>query len=640
MKKNNLKRFLASLLAVLMLASATGMSPAVFADWGDSARAGIGTLAAKSGEKIVLNGERFEIKIPYKDGSIDTDALKKLVFETCVNVSDSNPSDLTYDNKNLSIEKKGSDDLIFHSLSSITDGETCKVRFQYKVSAIKYVNATCDITFIGRDEAPFKFNSEITELGIVYVKDSSINYEATAQRIREALVTATGDISIDNIAVEYNNFTDTTPNFVSLDDKTNLFKPFGLGQFTIRLSWTGNNEYKAYNQTKSINFVDNRIQSTIVFKENATITYNMDAAAQKEAIIKNAIDYEQSKLPAETGVNDFTVKINGKEIPDAKLDAGENQTIYISYNGNVDYKPSEDAECTINVEKANVKVSVTPISKIYAGQDIDRDTFYTLNPNDPELDVYIFFVGFNVNKETCVSLKLSEKQEKLIDAISDVQQKFFDTFKIDGVTLKAKLQKGMTLSELRQVINDVVNNDFMMGLLKLAGYDVETIKSIITAIDKLTDISVINDNTIISIGIPAHAGIYSATAIAVGKNYETGTGTGTLIILKNWKNVKLEKTDVIDNGKITVSDAEAIRNGEKQLCMLTQNGEPLNSSSAGAIHYWFTGVGKLYAKSEMPTAPGKYIVTVSVRGGDFYALPKTFTFTIVPDPAPEVTPEA
>ena len=31
MKKNNLKRFLASLLAVLMLASATGVSPAVFA---------------------------------------------------------------------------------------------------------------------------------------------------------------------------------------------------------------------------------------------------------------------------------------------------------------------------------------------------------------------------------------------------------------------------------------------------------------------------------------------------------------------------------------------------------------------------------------------------------------------------------
>ena len=32
MKKNNLKRFLASLLAVLMLASVTGVSPAVFAE--------------------------------------------------------------------------------------------------------------------------------------------------------------------------------------------------------------------------------------------------------------------------------------------------------------------------------------------------------------------------------------------------------------------------------------------------------------------------------------------------------------------------------------------------------------------------------------------------------------------------------
>ena len=32
MKKYNLKRFLASLLAVLMLASVTGVSPAVFAD--------------------------------------------------------------------------------------------------------------------------------------------------------------------------------------------------------------------------------------------------------------------------------------------------------------------------------------------------------------------------------------------------------------------------------------------------------------------------------------------------------------------------------------------------------------------------------------------------------------------------------
>ena len=86
--------------------------------------------------------------------------------------------------------------------------------------------------------------------------------------------------------------------------------------------------------------------------------------------------------------------------------------------------------------------------------------------------------------------------------------------------------------------------------------------------------------------------------------------------------------------------SEVVLKAGNDLCILTKDGNPVNSSSAGSINYWFTGVGKLYAKSAMPTAPGKYIVTASVRGGDFFAMPKTFTFTIVADPTPEVTPEA
>ena len=86
--------------------------------------------------------------------------------------------------------------------------------------------------------------------------------------------------------------------------------------------------------------------------------------------------------------------------------------------------------------------------------------------------------------------------------------------------------------------------------------------------------------------------------------------------------------------------SEVVLKAGNDLCILTKEGAALDSTSAGSIHYWFTGVGKLYAKSTMPTAPGKYIVTASVRGGDFFAMPKTFTFTIVADPTPEVTPEA
>lgn len=92
--------------------------------------------------------------------------------------------------------------------------------------------------------------------------------------------------------------------------------------------------------------------------------------------------------------------------------------------------------------------------------------------------------------------------------------------------------------------------------------------------------------------------------------------------------------------KVDKYTSEVVLKAGNDLCILTKKGAALDSTSVGSIHYWFTGVGKLYAKSTMPTAPGKYIVTASVRGGDFFAMPKTFTFTIVADPTPEVTPEA
>ena len=427
----------------------------------------------------------------------------------------------------------------------------------------------------------------------------------------------------------------TSYNVGSLTYVQKALKDVGEGNYQVRLAGT---------TTEATLVKVDKYSTRLVLKENASITYNMDAAAEKEAIVANVIDYENSVLPAGTTAADFTVERDGKlfgwgldEIPDAKLDAGDGQDIRIKYNGNDTYKASDKVKATINVAKATVKVSVTPITTIYAGEEIDRSTFYTLNPNDPELDVYIFFVGVNSNKETCVNIKLSEDQEKLINSISDAQIEYLKYNESD--TIRGKLNNGITFGELKDIINGIVTNKAIMGALELLGYDTEAIKNIVTALDTLTSIS---DDTVVAIGTPAHAGAYVATAVAVGKNYETGTGTGSLIVLKNWKGIKLEKNPVLNSGDkantITVSQAEALKGGN-DLCILTKDGEVLNSASAGSIHYWFTGVGKIYAKSTMPTAPGKYIVTATVRGGDFFAMPKTFVFTIVPDPAPEVTPE-
>lgn len=552
MKKYNLKRFLASLLAVLMLASVTGVSPAVFAD--------------DNGSTPPSQEETVSVVAPVLKEK--TDAAVEVLIKDGTNVKDALAKALLANYDELTAE------------------QIAAIDWQYECEGYRWGD-------VGHQFGKVAWGS------IDGFKSNKDKY------------------THDSLAAQKN-------------DKT--FKVC-IGSDTANY--------------REITKVD-KYSTTLVLKENASITYNMDAAKEKEAIVANVIDYEKSVLPAGTTAADFTVERKGglgwgliwDKIPDARLDAGENQTIRIKYNGNETYKASNQQEATINVAKATVKVSVTPITTIYAGEEIDRSTFYTLNPNDPALDVYIFFVGVNSNLETCVNIKLSEKQEKLIDAISDAQQKWYDFIgDNESLTLKEKLQKGITLGELKDIINGIATNDFMMGILKGLGYDTEAIKNIVTALDTLTSIS---DDTVVAIGTPAHAGAYVATAVAVGKNYETGTGTGSLVVLKNWKGIKLEKNPVLNSGDkantITVSQAEALKDGN-DLCILTKDGEALNSASAGSIHYWFTGVGKFYAKSTMPTAPGKYIVTASVRGGDFFAFPKTFVFTIVADPTPEVTPE-
>lgn len=544
MKNSNLKRFMASLLAVVMIFSVVGISPAVFAEG-----AAAPELKANSGEVIIKSG-------------MTNDEVAQILNKALIS---------NYD--------------------ELDDATKASLQWEYKgYGYTKKVGAKS----LERHWGTINGNVSFTEKHV-------INYNYVSEALKDA----------DN------------------------------GDYQVRLAGT---------TTEATLVKVDKYSTKVELKADASITYNMDAAAEKEAIVASVIDYEKSNLPEGTTAADFTVQLKTgitefdtayDNVPDTKINAGDGNVIRVKYNGNDTYKESGWAKATITVAKATVKVSVTPITKIYAGEEIDRNDFYTLNPNDPELDVYVLFVGVNSNMESCVNIKLSEDQEKLIEAISNAQEKWYEIIKdTKSLTLKEKLQEGITFGELKEIINGIVTNKTIMGILELAGYDTEAIKNIVTALDKLTSLS---DDTIIAIGTPAHAGLYVATAVAVGKNYETSEGTGSLIVLKNWKGIKLEKNPILNSGEkantITVSQAEALKAGNN-LCMLTKDGEALNNASAGSIHYWFTGVGKLYAKGTMPTAPGKYIVTASVRGGDFFAFPKTFTFTIVADPTPEVTPEA
>ena len=546
MKKNNLKRFLASLLAVLMLASVTGVSPAVFADNETGT-----TEPTESTETVapVLKENTGEIQI--KSSNTDTE-----VKEILANAFIENTSEV--------------------DVQSIEWTYTCAVKGTYRTTKYDPVEHPTDKT----RAATVSALTGLTEHEEYYLT-SRLHYDATY----------------------------VYPALKDVADGT----------------------YELYANGESVGTINkvSKYSTTLVLKESATITYNKDAAAEKSAIVANLVDYTNSVIPTGTTANDFTVEVYKYTLPvvgteiwndisKSTLDAGDGYTIRVSYKGNDDYKASASQTATVNVTKAPVSITLPIISKLYAGEEVDPETYYEVNPEDPAIDVYLFFVGVNTNKETCVNVKLTPDQEKLLKVIPSVYD---------------KLREGMRLSEFKEFIESIPNID-----------KIEVIKNILNILNTFDNIS---DNTVIAIGTPAHAGVYQAIAVSPEtKNYEAGKGTGSLIILKNWKGIKLEKSDMFTGSKneITVTNATKIANGEEgaYAVVLKQNGVILNNNAQEAVHYLFTGInhGKLYSSSKMPDEPGRYIVTASVRGGDFFAFPKTFSFTIVADPTPETTPNA
>lgn len=609
MKKNNLKRFLASLLAVLMLASVTGVSPAVFAldETGT-------TEPTESTETVapVLKENTGAVEVKITDGMKISDIKSELGQKLIANYNE----------------------LDENTLNSLM--------WKYEDSVL------------GSYEHKTVIGTTIT----VITKEKRTDY---------ALIE--GETLIRDYTTATNNTVQASYKFEPLSEQKN-------GSYNVRLELNGTVIGEA-----SINKVD-KYSSKIVLKKNASITYNMDAANMKEQIFNNAIDWEASDLPAKEtlSINDF--KFEWKTLPEftdklpldkdkleslkqfAPIEGGKrdtwldpldypmmgagDQTILIKFNGNSEFKPS-DKEGALKVEKANVTVTIKdPIKIMKAGEKIDAKAYVSTDPADPALDIYIVYVGVNTNKESTIYLQVSGEKQNFIDGISDFQKKYLKYAEED--TLRGKLENGITVGEFKEMLNGIlsyVDNDLtkfiVNAMLNKYGLTYDNLKDLLVALDKVSGIA---DNLRLAIGSPAHAGQYFAVAIAVNDNYNTGVSLpGSVTVLKNWKGVKLEKNPLFDaanntitakNNTITVSQAEDIANS---VCILTKDDKELDNSQT-SVHYWFTGVNKIYAKNVMPTAPGRYIVTATVRGGDFFAFPKTFSFTIVADPTPETTPEA
>lgn len=549
---------------------------------------------------------------------------------------------------------------------AISEGDQ-ELRFEFKGNA-NYTGFSKDIPvkFEGRDPA-FEIIPGITQVGMKFKDATNYDYDATANAIREAVVNklATDEsINLSDVAVEYKDGL----KFKTLDENADLTTG---KEYTFRLSWGGSKGtalYKPFSKEVKLTLVDNRLASSVSIIDKAGITYNMNASEMEDAIFNSVINWDASELPAKDTLTvesfvieyyataqfeagDATIKLPD-EIAHAwvpigglsktvdlssiglgkigivypQMGAGEQQ-IRIRFIGSADYKPSAAVEGTLNVAKADVKVSMKLLTSVLAGQKVNKDVLkVTLNPDDPELDLYIVFVGFNTYKEKTIYVKLTEDQEKVIDFISDTQ-KGFPLYYKEEQTIRGKLNEGMTVDEFITYVDELMKNDTIKSALEKNGIDAEMLQNIVTA---LKSINKVTGDLRIAIGSPKHAGLYQAFAVAVNKNYNTGVGTGTVIVAMNAAGMKLEPNTELKKQTITVSEAEKYKKGEKAVATLTCDGDASDIDQS-CIHYRFTGLSKIYSSHDFPTAPGKYIVTVSVRGGDYYALPTTFAFTVKAD---------
>lgn len=629
MTGKKLQRLLACLLAVLLLSQVGAFSPAVF--------------AADDIDYTLQNGTAI-IK-----STMTTDEVNHALTRALVKDFDQlSPEDqqTLLDSLQWEYECEGKGKGLFGFPVTRTDwgsinGFTSvdkKINYTHPALAankdgdykVRLAGTTAEVTLTKAEKlsSPITLKQGVTEVAMVYNKDQSINYEETAQALREALLESTDpNVSINDVTVEYK----ALGSFKPLDYKAVLASnKFGTGEQTIRFTWGGNADYQAYTAEVTVKMTDTRIVSEVALKTGASITYNMDPAVMEQEIFENLIDWGASKLPEKSTLtlDDFTIEyyaeneleIDGmtiggkvhlympieggmggayegdlvKSLTYPQMGAGE-QKIRVTYKGNADYRSSTPIEGDLTVNKAKVSVKVHSTS-IYADEAKDKlgDGFVTTDPAD-KFDIYTIYGGMTSDVTTSVFVQLPERYTntaliKVIDwALEQAGQP----------TLTEMMNNGITVGQLRKILSDVISSgadmpQFIKDALKKANIDIDTLVKLNDALNKLPGLL---DNVRVAIGTPNQAGLYAVTAVTNNKNYETGVGTGMLLVKKHYSGVKLTWNQNFTNGKI--SAAEAANFDFK--ATLSYNGN--SDISQDNVHYLYSGFTSKWRPYSSTTTP-------------------------------------
>lgn len=524
------------------------------------------------------------------------------------------------------------------------------------------------VTVTGREAIQYTLKDAPYEVGMVFTAGQGYDYAATIRAIYDAVVDSTNPAAdYEAVKMEYTTTADVGGvNFKPLDHQgaTGLLD-FKEGTWRIRITWPETVDYRAASATVEVTVTDSRIASAVVLREGASFTYNMDYAVMERAIFENVIDWENSTLPEGADLSDFDIKYkaqldvlddsvdvgklgsligkipglenigggigdiagslgestktwmpisggkNAVGVPYAPMGAGEHK-VQITFKGSAEYKPSEAAEGSVTVKKANVKVKVNS-TNIRAGQPLPAN-FITTDP-DGKFEFYTIYAGAtsNVNLGLYLDLPAKYTGSKLLKILDPVVER------IAGKSFTAMLNEGVTLGALRKL----VTNTELIDLLEKVGVDTGAFGQIIKVVNALPSIT---DGVRVGFGAPKNqAGLYTVTVITDNKNYNTGVGVGALLVRMNLKGVKLTWNQ--DLGKqISAADAKEFDFG----ATLSFDGDvTISQSSVHYLYSGFTSKWKPYSSTtKAPTEPGRYTMTVVTLGGSYQAAPITRSFQI------------
>jgi hypothetical protein len=524
---------------------------------------------------------------------------------------------------------------------------------------------TVNLTIVDRDALIFNLKEATNEDGsyevsLVYNAEQGIDYDATAAAILDAVVASTTpEVTADELTVKYNaTLTGSVDNYKSLNNTDTLTKKFGAGTWSIKISWGGNSEYAGSSKIVTVNVSDNREASAVVLKDGVSFTYNKDVNAMKQEVFDNVIDWDNSVLPEKDSlsIDDFTftyyadLSLLDSESDGASSDivnnivdsilgntnvstsayvpfegqsysvgsatlgsysqigAGEQQ-IRVVYNGNAQYKPSEEADGTVTINKASVSVSVKSES-VYLSDFMENGLNITFNPDD-NFDVYTIYAGITSNVTTAIYLDLPARytNSTTVQAIDSILAG------LGQKTMTDMMNDGVTISELVNILS----NDTVLSALGLLGVDTDSLSQIISVINKLPSVA---GNLNVAIGTPKKAGLYTVAAITDDSNYNTGVGIAVLVL-------KADKATLSWNQSISKISAADAASTDFGATLMVNDSAAKDQSSVYVLYSGVTSKYKVYSSTTTaPTEAGRYTQTVVILGGNYVATPITRSFQI------------